>query len=152
MISKFFDILFDFGDEAKEKYGKKSPEYLTVRKITDALQKVYDDGVRWNDSDLDRKPKSKAEAIAFGIKQIKVYEDMEDGDTCYEIDNKHFDSPTEVIEYILEDRAANYSAIKKLCFDTMQKTLKAEIQMRLDAEMSTRFGTMKDFFNGQINV
>lgn len=79
MISKFFDILFDFGDEAKEKYGKKSPEYLTVRKITDALQKVYDDGVRWNDSDLDRKQKAKRKRSRSALSKSKYMKTWKTG-------------------------------------------------------------------------
>lgn len=158
MVSKFFDKLFELADEAKERARDNNPkakyatseEYKTIKRVIDTLQNIYDEGIRFDDKHFDEKPKTSAEAIVFGIKQIKIFEDEQDGDICYEIDNKHFDSPTEVMDYILIDRANEYRVIKENCINAMKETLREEIQMRMEQEMDIRFKTLKELFAEKI--
>ena len=112
MVSKFFDELFTMADEAKKNRGFQSTEYKTIRRVIDTLQRIYDDGTEYSDDKLDRNPESVAENIVFGIPHLNIYEDKQDNTLCYEIDNHHYDTPHEVLDYIIQDRAQKYNALR----------------------------------------
>lgn len=101
MISKFWDALFRYADELK-KNGNMA-ELKTVHKVEDLLQKAWDDGEKYKSYVIDFEPRSELEEAVLSIPGITVWEDT-DGTFFYELDRKHFDTPTDVFKYLVETR------------------------------------------------
>lgn len=112
MIATFWEKLFELADDAKEKDGLNSVRYKTIHEIEDILQDVYDSKNKITEEVLEATPKSKADELVFNIRQAKVTDDGE-GYWHYELDSMHFDTASEVLGYMIEDRNDHYRSIFK---------------------------------------
>lgn len=108
MIATFWDKLFEYGDKVKKEYGIKSPQYETVHEIEDILQEAFDECNRIKDVEvLDAKPKDKLEMLIFEkLPEVTICEDR-DG-YYYMLDGQHFETSSEVLDYIIKDRRHKY--------------------------------------------
>lgn len=137
MIGKFWSVLFKYADQTKKMYGVTSEQYKTVQEIEDLLQQVYDEGIQY-EIDMDMRPTCKEEAIAFTITGLERHTDGEH--LFYELDGRHFDTPKEVLEYVIKDREREYRymrrqyerAVKKWTRDVGDALLEI-LKPRLDA-------------------
>lgn len=116
MIGKFWDRLFDYGDQAKEQGDMV--RYKVCHEIADILQQTYDEGIKSSSVIKGRKPKTRLEALVLSIPDIKVYKDPNDGQIWYELeceDKTHketsrYDYPEEVLKKIVEYRTNRLTA------------------------------------------
>ena len=110
MIGKFWDALFDYADDAREK-GDET-RLKVCHEIQDLLQKAYDDGMEFSSVIKSRTPKTKLEKLVLSIPDIKVYKDPNDGQIWYELeceDPSHtykmrYDYPEEVLKRVIDYR------------------------------------------------
>ena len=111
MIATFWNVLNNYADEAKNKFGYESEKYRTVQEIEKLLQFAYDTNNQFDKVALNKKPQTEAEAYVFEhLPEVQVFKDP-DG-YYFEIDGHHKDSASEVLNYIVEDRANKYKRIK----------------------------------------
>lgn len=109
MIGKFWDALFDYADDAREK-GDET-RLKICHEIQDLLQQAYDDGMSTSIVVKSRTPKTKVEKLALSIPDIKVYKDPNDGQIWYELecedrckDTMRYDYPEEVLKRVIDYR------------------------------------------------
>ena len=102
MISRFWDALFEYGDLLREQ-GREDDRKV-LEEVYTILQTVYDKGTSAQIVIKDKIPQTDLEAFVLSIKDITVYLDRQDNSFYYELDNQHFDSPEEVMNYLLECR------------------------------------------------
>lgn len=114
MIARFWDMLFDYADEAKARGDKRA--YEICHEIEDLLQKAYDEGLKHSNVIKTHKPKSKVEELVMSIPDIKVFKDKNDGEIWYELEIENrgnetmrFDYPEEVLRYIIDNRTRKIS-------------------------------------------
>lgn len=124
MIGKFWDLLFDYADKAKQ--GGDVRKYEICHEIEDLLQKAYDDGLKCSNVIKKHKPKGKVEELVMSIPDIKVYKDKNDGQIWYELDCEYregyerfrYDTPEEVMMRLIDYRTnkinSNMGEEKKL--------------------------------------
>lgn len=118
MIAKFWDEIFNLCDEYAEKKNYHDREI--VRAVGEKLQKAYDDGIEFAKVIKNKKPENEAEKYVLSIPDIKVYHDNTDDTYFYDLDGKHFDSPEEVLKYMIEYRQLHQ---EKIVQDVRRETL-----------------------------
>lgn len=99
MIGRFLNAMFDYGDQAKAEGNEE--KYKIIQNIQDMIQIVYDEGTEFRSYVRDYKPKNKVEEIILSVPDLEVYHDKTDDSYYYEIDDRHFDTPEEVVKYII---------------------------------------------------
>lgn len=111
MIAKFWAELFTLGDKYKEIYGGDSQEYKILGDVKSVLQKVYDESTE-NAKKVTAAVTEESEApgrdIISALNGISFFKDRTDNTEFYEIDANHFDSITEVLQHVVEDRNNRY--------------------------------------------
>lgn len=112
LISAFWDALFLYGDNVKKRKGADSPEYKTYDEICNLLQAAYDQGERYKEYAFDFQPRTSDEAQMLKITGLSIFEDPQDAGYMYELDGRHFDTPSEVILALVEDREFHYSRLR----------------------------------------
>ncbi len=100
MIAKFWDALFAYGDMLREQ-GREA-DHKVIEDVYDILQKAYDNGVSAQVVIRDKTPSSPLEAFVLSIKDITVYQ--EGNEFYYDLDGHHFDTPEEVMNYLVNCR------------------------------------------------
>lgn len=121
MISAFWDALFKYGDQIKKNKGWESVEYKTYDEVCKILQFVYDQGERYKEVKFDFQPRTPDEAQVFDITGLGIYVDPQDGDYMYELDGRHFDTPSELIQAIIDDREYKYSRMRSNLIGKVKK-------------------------------
>ena len=112
MIGKFWECLFSYADKMKAE--NRLIELNVVRRIEQMLLEAYDAGLANAVVIKDKKPKNKLEELVLSIPDIVVYYDKNDHSYMYELDaycddgnmhdGHHFDTPEEVIQYLIKVR------------------------------------------------
>lgn len=102
MIARFWDALFDYADNVKKSGDKE--RYEIVHDIEDLLQTAYDTGMDRKSAVLGWKPKTSIEKLVASIPDIEVFKDPSDGKLFWELGNRYFDYPEEVIMYLIDFR------------------------------------------------
>lgn len=102
MIARFWDALFDYGDMLHEQ-GRED-DHKVLEEVYDILQRVYDNGIKSQMVIKDKMPESKLEEFVLSIKDIIVYQDGQDFSYYYDLDGHHFDTPEEVMNYLVAQR------------------------------------------------
>lgn len=112
MIGKFWDVLFDYADQAKA--NGDNARYTICHEIQDLLQDVYDTSLKYSSVIKSRTPQSKCEELVLSIPDIVVYKDPDDGQIWYSLlirgrdyEYRRFDYPEEVLDYIIKNRTKN---------------------------------------------
>lgn len=134
MIATFWNILNSYADRSKKTFGAESVQYKTVQEIEKLLQFAYDNNNQFDKIELKKKPETDAEAYIFDrLPDVLVFKD-EDG-YYFEIDGHHKDNASEVLDYIVEDRANKYKKLKNKYINKFNKAI--------DETVSDWAGTMK---------
>lgn len=102
MISRFWETLFDLRDKLQSEH--RFTAWNAVGDVENLLQQAYDDGMEFSSKIVDKKPDGKLEELVLSIPDIAVFYDKTDKTYFYELDNRHFDYPEEVIEYVISFR------------------------------------------------
>lgn len=102
MISRFWETLFDLRDKLQAEH--RFTAWNAVGDVENLLQQAYDDGMEFSSKIVDKKPDGKLEELVLSIPDIAVFYDTLDKTYFYELDNRHFDYPEEVIEYVISFR------------------------------------------------
>ena len=121
MIADFWNELFRIGDTIKAEYGINSPQYETVRMIDMQMQRVYDKHNALTEEVLDKPIEGRAGELISTIKDLKHLQDDE-GDR-YMIGQYHFETPAEVMEFIINDRNSKYDKLISMMDDMMMKAV-----------------------------
>ena len=121
MISAFWDALFKYGDDLKKRKGFDSNEYKVYNDICKMLQIAYDNGEKYKEVKFDFQPRTPDEAQIFDITGLGIFVDPNDGDYMYELDKRHFDTPSEVIQALIDDRELRYSRMRSGVINKVKK-------------------------------
>lgn len=113
MIHRFWEELFKIRDEYKAQGNWTA--YNAVGKVKEALQNAYDDGLQFKSRIRGKKPVGKTEELVLSIPDIRVYKDNMDSTYFYELDNRHFDEPEEVIEWLIKVRSGLEADVMSQC-------------------------------------
>lgn len=132
MIGKFWEALFTYADKAKAEGNKEKLEI--VHEIEEILQMTYDLGMSSSSVITDFKGRNDLERLVVSIPDVLVYYDKTDGSIWYELDyevttehggKRRFDSPQEVIKYLIDFRARKIA-------NSMGAERKAAIEYMID--------------------
>lgn len=114
MIGKFWDELFRYADKAKA--DKDEQRYEIVHEIEDILQNAYDLGISSSRVVVGYEGKNEMERLILSIPDIEVFHDDSDGTVWYELTfeyddrtdaaRRRFDTPQEIIKYLIQYRTA----------------------------------------------
>lgn len=121
MIAAFWNVLFTYGDQIKKNKGWESPEYKTYDDVCKILQFAYDQGEKYKEVAFEIKPKTADEAQIMKITGLSIFVDPQDGGYMYELDGRHFDTPSEVIQALIDDRDFNYSRLRSYMIRRVKK-------------------------------
>lgn len=121
MIADFWNEIFRFGDEIKAEYGSASPQYLTLRELDRRLQRVYDQHEKLTEEVMDKPIEGKAGELISTIKDLKHLQDDE-GDR-YMIGHYHFETISEVLQFIIKDRNNMYDKLLDMMDDELMKAV-----------------------------
>lgn len=140
MISRFWDELFKLRDQYKENH--QFTAWNAVGKVEEILQNAYDDGLQFKSHIRDKRPESKLEELVLSIPDINVYYDNLDKTYWYELDNRHFDYPEEVIEWLITCRTNLESDVMVQCKSDvlayMSKLIKETAPLKVIEKRQTR--------------
>lgn len=124
MIATFWNVLNKYADETKKRFGVDSEKYETVQEIEKLLQFAYDTNNCFDKVEINAKPKNEVEAFLFDkLADVLVFKDK-DG-YYYEIEGHHMDSASEVLEYIIDDRAHRYKKMRDVYIKRFSKAVDA---------------------------
>ncbi len=128
MVSRFWDLLFKYGDKTKEKNGADSPEFKTYSEICEMLQTVYDEGERYKEQVFNRKAESEIETQAMKFPGLETFYDRMDGTFFYEMDGRRYDTAGEVVDGLLAERDLHWRRMKNHVVNKARKwvALKAD--------------------------
>jgi hypothetical protein len=144
MIGRFWDVLFDYADKARDEGDEI--RYAICHEIEDLLQDVYDTSLKHSSVIKNRTPQSKCEELVLSIPDIVVYKDPDDGEVWYDLlvkgrdfEHKRFDYPEEVLSYIIKSRTRD-----------MCESMNTEKQVLLQyiSERITRLNSIQDALIG----
>lgn len=137
MISKFWDEIFKLGDKYKKEHGRDSVEYTVLGEIKKTLMKVYDKG----NADAMKLEKAlytndePGRDLLEAVDGIAFFKDRNDNDNFYEIDGAfHFDSTTEVLQYIVDERNRRYTNLYSCAVNEFTQALKEERDAEIERE------------------
>ena len=118
MIAKFWNSLFRLADTYREKSIKAEykeakemakHKYDAIEEVQVLLQNAWDNGEE-NKEALDGcRPTNPHEELILQIAGLEIYQDPDDKQIFYELDNHHFDTEDEVLSYIIQ----NYNKVIK---------------------------------------
>jgi len=147
MLATFWDKLFEYKDKVKKEYGKKSAEYKTVHEIEDILQEAYDECNRIKDiTAINVRPKSENDRYIFEkLPEVRVCEDK-DG-YYFMLDGMHFETASEVFDYIIRDRRQNYKELNAR-YNNMYKDACSQLVKKLYSETKQSFMESLDYEEG----
>lgn len=141
MEATFWNKLFEYADRVKAMYGINSAQYKTVHEIEDILQEAHDECNRITDVEtLERKPTNEFEKYIFReMPELRIYKDQ-DG-YYYSLDTSHFETPAEVLNYIIKDRRNKYKRMNEM-YNTAYRKACTHMVSKLYNETKDEF--MKD--------
>ena len=102
MINLIYEKLFAYGDKLAEE--KNEPARKVVHECQRLVHEAFVESEKMAKVIVDRKPKDAIEEFVLSIPDIKVLYDTLDSQYYYELDDWHFDSPREVLKYVIECR------------------------------------------------
>lgn len=121
MIADFWNELFALGDEMKEEYGINSPEYKTVKEMDRRFQAVYDKHNKLTKAVLDKSLNDIDVKELLNIKDLMILKD--DKETRYRIGHHYFETPGEVMQYIIDDRNKSYNVLWSMFDEALTKAV-----------------------------
>ena len=109
MIARFWDKLFKREDYYRERLLKAKGDekkileakYDALQEIDAILQKVWDDAEENSLIVTGAIPRTPHDKIVLNVAGLQIYEDPEDSQLYYELDNHHFDTEEEVLFYVI---------------------------------------------------
>lgn len=101
MIARFWDALFEYADKVKKEDKVK---YEAVLEVESILQKAYDGGMDNKSMVTNWNPRDPVGKLVAAIPDIEVYRDPTDNKLFWELDDRFFDYPEEVIRYLIDFR------------------------------------------------
>lgn len=121
MIASFWEEIFKYGDQVKREHGIDSPEYKTVRELDRRMQEVYDKHNKLTEEVLETKGENLHMKLLLGIKDLHV--DRDDEGYRYRIGNNHFETPAEVLQFIIDDRNKKFDMMLTVFDDILLQSV-----------------------------
>ena len=124
MVPRLMNLLCDLSDYYQDQ-GSNADRKL-VQKVIKLVDRVWHEAQMAKRPVIKKKPESEAEAFVLTIKDIGVYRDR-DGQYMYELDKRHFDTPEEVMQWLVKFRELTLVQRER---ERIQKARAAEQRMK----------------------
>lgn len=105
MIGLIYDKLFKYGDQLKAE-GREHDRAI-VHECQRLIHEAFYEAEKVARLVEDKEPESMIEKYVLSIPGIQVYHDVIDSVYWYELNGQHFDSPGEVLKYMINVRKPN---------------------------------------------
>ncbi|MBQ6501216.1 MAG: hypothetical protein IJI87_07580 [Mogibacterium sp.] len=115
MIGAIWDELFKMGDEVKKKCGADSEAYSVLHELDRRIQAVYDEKNALTEEVINKKPENESDMLVGMINGLKVEKD--DEGYRYRLGSNSFETPAEVLKYMITDYNLRYATLQKLYED-----------------------------------